>query len=106
MVEATPPAWKDVCERCGNGFADGESRWIEQRRYTVHTECAQWGLWEQPPYSWKLKELRKQYGAADIEGRARIVRAGQAIRQAQVEWPAHAVDHVRRVLEAVHELGC
>jgi hypothetical protein len=40
MVEATPPTWKDTCERCGDGFAHGEPRWIEQRRYTVHTRCA------------------------------------------------------------------
>jgi hypothetical protein len=64
MVEATPPIWKDAYERCGRGFACGESRWIEQRQYTVHTECAQWELWDTPPYSWKLKELRKQYRQA------------------------------------------
>jgi hypothetical protein len=105
MVEATPATWRDVCEYCGRGFTAGESRWIEQRRYLVHTECAQWELWERPPYSWKLKDLRKQYRAADTEGRARIVRAGQAIRQAQAQWPTHAVDHAQRVLEAVHGLG-
>jgi len=105
MVEATPATWRDLCERCGRGFADGESRWIEQRRYTVHTECAQWELWEQPPYSWKLKELRKQYRAGDAESRARIVQAGQAIRRMQEEWPSHAVEHVQCVLEAVHRLS-
>ena len=105
MVEATPPTWKDVCERCGRGFGDGESRWIEQRRYTVHTECAQWERWEQPPYSWKLRELRKQYREADPQSRARIVQAGQAIRAAQAEWPTHAVEHVECVLAAVRALG-
>jgi hypothetical protein len=105
MVEATLPMWKDTCERCGRGFAAGEPRWIEQRRYTVHTKCAQWQLWPEPPYSWKLKELRKQYRSADVQTRARIVRAGKAIGQAQAEWPAHALEHVRRVLEAVRSLG-
>ena len=71
MVEATPALWRDTCERCGCGFSAGESRWIEQRRYTVHTGCAQWELWAEPPYSWKLKELRKQYRAAQPGQRAR-----------------------------------
>jgi hypothetical protein len=97
MVEATPATWRDVCEGCGRGFNAGESRWIEQRRYTVHTACADWTTWEQPPYSWKLKELRKQYRAARPEQRARIAEAGRAIRQAQAHWPAHAVEHVQRV---------
>jgi hypothetical protein len=105
VVEATPPTWKDTCERCGQGFGDRESRWIEQRRYTVHTQCAQWQLWEQPPYSWKLNALRKQYRQANAVERARIVKAGQAIQQAQAEWPTRAVEHVQRVLEAVRELG-
>ncbi len=104
MVEATPSTWKDVCERCGKGFDAGEARWVEQRQRTVHTECAQWQLWEQPPYSWKLRELRKQYRDADNERRARIVTAGQAIRRAQAEWPNHALHHVQQVLEAVHSL--
>ena len=105
MVEATPSTWSELCAHCGRGFRDDESRWIEQRRYTVHTECADWELWEQPPYSWKLKELRKQYRQADPKQRTRIVRAGKAIRAAQAEWPIHAVEHVKRVLEAVHSLG-
>lgn len=105
MVEATPPAWKDVCEHCGRGFGDDEPRWVELRRYTVHTECAQWQLWERPPYSWKVKELRKQYRHADAESRARIVQAGNAIREAQVRWPVHAVEHVNRVLAAVRALS-
>jgi hypothetical protein len=105
MVEATPATWRDVCEGCGRGFNAGESRWIEQRRFTVHTECADWTTWEQPPYSWKLRELRKQYRAADVESQARIVQAGQAIRRAQAEWPTHATAHVQRVLEAVRGLG-
>jgi hypothetical protein len=105
MVEATPATWRDVCERCGRGFDPGESRWIEQRRYTVHTECADWSTWAEPPYSWKLKELRKQYRNGDTESRVRIVRAGQAIRAAQAEWPARAVEHVRRVLVAVRGLA-
>ena len=105
MAEASSHKWRDTCERCGRGFSAGESRWIEQRQYTVHTHCAQWELWEQPPYSWKLKELRKAYGQADTQSRARIVKAGQAIRAAQAEWPSHAVEHVQRVLEAVHRLA-
>jgi hypothetical protein len=104
MVEATPSKWKDSCERCGRGFGGGEPRWVEQRRYTVHTHCADWTKWEQPPYSWKLKELRKQYRQADPSDRARIVKAGKAIRAAQSQWPTHAVEHVQRVLEAVHQL--
>lgn len=105
MVEATPPTWKDVCERCGRGFGEREPRWIEQRRYTVHTGCADWSKWEQPPYSWKLKELRRQYRRADPAERTRIVKAGKAIRAAQAQWPAHAEEHVQRVLKAVRELG-
>jgi hypothetical protein len=105
MVEATPATWRDVCERCEHAFDPGESRWIEQRQYTVHTACADWSTWEQPPYSWKLKELRKQYRQADSESRSRIVQAGQAIRAMQAEWPSHAVEHVQRVIEAVRELG-
>lgn len=105
MVEATPATWRDVCERCGHGFDPDESRWIEQRRHTVHTRCADWSQWEQPPYSWKLKELRKAYRSADAQRRARIVKAGRAIREAQAQWPTHAVEHVERVLEAVRGLG-
>ena len=105
MVEASPATWRDVCERCGHGFGPGESRWIEERRYLVHTRCADWAKWEQPPYSWKLKELRKVYRSADADSRARIVKAGQAIRTAQAEWPAHAAKHVQRVLEAVRALS-
>ena len=104
MVEATPALWRDTCERCGHGFAPGESRWVEQRSGLVHTECAQWKLWTEPPYSWKLKELRKQYRAAQPEQRARIAEAGRAIRQAQAHWPTHAAEHVRRVLEALQQL--
>ena len=37
MVEATPSAWRDICERCGRGFGEREPRWVEERRYTVHT---------------------------------------------------------------------
>jgi len=105
MVEASSHDWRDVCERCGHGFEPGESRWIEQRRFTVHTRCADWSKWEQPPYSWKLRELRKQYRSADAQSRARIVKAGRAIRHAQAQWPTHAVQHVEHVLEAVRELG-
>ena len=105
MVEATPARWRDICERCGHGFGPGESRWIEQRRLTVHTGCADWSKWEQPPYSWKLKELRKAYRLADAQSRARIVKAGRAIRHAQAQWPTHAVEHVERVLDAVRGLG-
>ena len=71
----------------------------------MHTRCADWSKWEQPPYAWKLKELRKAYRQANAAERARIVRAGKAIRRAQGEWPAHAVEHVQRVLEAVRGLG-
>ena len=104
MVEATPSTWKDVCARCGRGFGEREPRWVEQRRYTVHTHCADWSKWERPPYSWKLKELRKRYRQADTPERARIVKAGRAIRRAQAEWPTQAMQHVQRVLEAVHAL--
>jgi hypothetical protein len=79
----------------------GEER-IEQRRYCVHTRCADWSKWEQPPYSWKLKEFRKQYRSADAQSRAGIVKAGRAIRHAQAQWLTHAVQHV---LEAVRGLG-
>jgi hypothetical protein len=105
MVEASSHDWRDVCERCGHGFEPGESRWIEERRYTVHTGCADWSQWAEPPYSWKLKELRKAYRSADAQSRARIVNAGQTIRAAQTEWPVYAVEHVERVLEAVRALG-
>lgn len=105
MVEATPPTWKDTCERCGRGFGAGESRWIEQRRYTVHTRCADWTKWKQPPYWWKLKELRRKYREAGPDQRVRIVQAGQAIRAAQSAWPVRAQEHVERVLEAVHRLA-
>ena len=104
MVEATPARWRDICERCGHGFDPRESSWIEQRRFTVHTRCADWSKWEQPPYSWKLRELRKAYRLADAQSRARIVKAGRAIREAQAQWPTHAVQHVERVLEAVRNL--
>lgn len=72
MVEASAHKWQDVCERCGHGFEPGESRWIEQRRYTVHTACADWKLWERPPYSWKLKELRRAYRSADWSSPASV----------------------------------
>jgi hypothetical protein len=71
----------------------------------VHTQCADWSKWAEPPYAWKLKELRKQYRQADAESRARIVKAGKTIRAAQAQWPTHAVAHVERVLEAVRGLG-
>jgi len=102
MAEASSHDWRDICERCGHGFEPGESRWIEQRRFTVHTRCADWSKWEQPPYSWKLRELRKAYRQAPAEQRARIVKAGRAIRRAQAQWHAHAVEHV---LKAVRGLG-
>ena len=105
MVEATPAVWRDVCERCGHGFADGESRWVEQRQHTVHTRCADWSKWEQPPYSWKLKELRRAYRQADARERARIVKASKAIRRAQSRWPSDAAQHVERLLDAVRALG-
>ena len=105
MVEATPAPWRDTCHRCGRGFDASESRWVEQRQHTVHTRCADWSTWEQPPYSWKLKELRRAYRQADVTERARIVKAGQAIRRAQSQWPSGAVQHVERVLEAVRALA-
>ena len=61
MVEATPPIFEDRCRHCGKGFEPGESRWVEQRSYMVHTRCARWETWESLPYLWKLKELRKRY---------------------------------------------
>jgi hypothetical protein len=105
MVEATPATWRDVCDRCGRGFGPAESRWIQERRFLVHTRCADWSKWDEPPYSWKLKELRKQYREADPQSRARIVKAGKAIRAAQEQWPVRAVEHVQRVLDAVRALG-
>ena len=105
MVEATPAPWRDTCHRCGRGFGPSESRWVEQRQHTVHTRCADWSTWEQPPYAWKLKELRRAYRQADVSERARIVKAGTAIRRAQSQWPSDAVRHVERVLEAVRALG-
>ena len=105
MAEATPAPWPDTCHRCGHGFEPGESRWIEQRRYTVHTRCADWSKWEQLPYSWKLRELRKQYRSGDAQSRVRIVKAGRGIRRAQAQWPSGAAEHVERVLEAVRGLG-
>jgi hypothetical protein len=105
MVEATPSSWHERCEHCGGEFAADEPRWIEGRRYTVHTECAKWELWDAPPYAWKLKELRKQYRQAPPEERARIVHAGKAIRRMQAEWPKHAESHVRSVREAMRQLG-
>ena len=104
MVEATPPKWKDTCERCGRSFDDREPRWVEQRQYTVHTGCADWSKWNEPPYSWTLEELRRQYRQADAADRARIVNAGKAIRAAQSGWPSHAAEHVERVLVAVRNL--
>ena len=89
----------------GRGFDPTESRWSEQRQHTVHTRCADWSKWEQPPYSWKLKELRRACRQADVNERVRIVKAGKAIRRAQSQWPAHAQEHVQRVLEAVRGLG-
>ena len=71
----------------------------------MHTHCADWSKWAEPPYSWKLKELRRQYREADATERVRIVKAGQAIRAAQSRWPTHAVEHVQRVLEALRALG-
>ena len=68
MAEATPADWRDTCEHCGRAFDASEPRWLEQRRYFVHTECARWERWETPPYVWKLKELRKQYRVASVRG--------------------------------------
>lgn len=105
MVEATPSCWHERCEHCGRNFSAGEPRWIERRRYAVHTECANWALWDAPPYAWKLKELRKQYRTAATEERARIVHAGKAIRQMQSDWPDDARAHVERVWRAVQALA-
>ena len=49
----------------------------------------------------QLRIVEEQLGSE----RARIVKAGKAIRAAQANWPAHAVEHVERVLEAVRALG-
>jgi len=105
MAEATPPDWRDTCEHCRRAFDASEPRWLEQRRYFVHTECARWDRWETPPYLWKLKELRKRYRDAAPEERGTIVRAGRAIRQMEAVWPADAAKHVRRVLVAVRRVG-
>ncbi|MGB5349944.1 MAG: hypothetical protein WBN10_10105 [Polyangiales bacterium] len=80
-------------------------RWLEQRRYFVHTECARWERWETPPYVWKLKELRNRYRDADPDERASIAKAGHAIREMEAMWPDHAAAHVNRVLVAVRRVG-
>lgn len=105
MVEATPSSWNERCQRCGRGFGPSEPRWIERRRDTVHTECANWELWDVPPYAWKLKELRRQYRVASPDERARIVSAGKAIRRMQAEWPSNAKIHVERVRRAVQAIA-
>ena len=104
MVEATPPDWPDTCEHCGRAFDVNEPRWLEQRRYFVHTECARWDRWNKPPYLWKLKELRKRYRDASPEERVRLVRAGRAIREMEAMWPVDAPAYVNRVLAAVRQL--
>ena len=104
MAEATPPDWRDTCEHCGRAFDASEPRWLEQRRYFVHTECARWDRWEKPPYLWKLKELRNRYRDANSEERVSIARAGRVIREMEAMWPVDAPAHVRRVLAAVHRL--
>lgn len=105
MAEATPPDWHDTCEHCGRAFEASEPRWLEQRRYFVHTECARWELWEKPPYVWKLKELRKRYRIASAEERGSIVRAGCAIREMEAMWTLDAQAHVSRVLAALRRVG-
>jgi hypothetical protein len=105
MAEATPPDWRDTCEHCGHTFDAGEPRWLEQRRYFVHTECARWELWGRPPYLWKLKELRKRYRDAGADERRGLVRAARAIREMKGAWPVNAAEHVNRVLEAVRSVG-
>ena len=105
MAEATSPEWPDTCAHRGRGFDAGESLWLEQRRYFVHTECASWAFWEEPPYVWKLKELRKRYREAGAAERERLVRAGRAIRQMEAAWPDRAAEHVGRVLVAVRKVG-
>ena len=77
MAEATPADWRDTCEHCGRAFDVSEPRWLEQRRYFVHTECARWERWKTPPYVWKLKELRKRYRDASAEERPSIAHAGR-----------------------------
>ena len=86
MAEATPADWRDTCEHCGRAFDAGEPRWLEQRRYFVHTECARWELWEKPPYVWKLKETgsgtytvhRADVTVGEIAGSDIVVREGLA----------------------------
>ena len=104
MAEGTPPDWRDTCEHCGGGFGAGEPRWLEQRRYFVHTRCAHWELWEDPPYVWKLKQLRRRYRGADGDERKRLARARQSIQEMQAVWPDDAAEHVGRALAAVLEL--
>jgi len=104
MAEATPADWRNTCEHCRQGFSLGEARWLEQRRYFVHTRCARWELWETPPYVWKLKELRRRYRAACGEERERLAVAGQAIRAMEASWPTAAASHVEDVLAAVKGL--
>ncbi|MEM9727743.1 MAG: hypothetical protein AAF997_04105 [Myxococcota bacterium] len=103
MAEPTPHNWPDSCRHCGRRFKTGEPRWLEQRRYFVHTECARWHLWETPPYVWALKDLRKRYRQAGTEERARIAHAGAAIREMERAWPANAAERVARVAEALRD---
>jgi hypothetical protein len=104
MAEAIPPDWRDTCEHCGRAFDASEPRWLEQRRYFVHTECARWERWEKPPYLWKLKELRNRYRDANPEERGSIAHAGRTIREMEAMWPDNAPAHVSRVLAAVRRL--
>ena len=93
------PGFGETCGVCGQSV-DGQTYWIEDRSYPVHTRCRNWSVVEKPPYLWLLVTLRKQYGQATGKRRERILEAGRAIREMEREWPRNAVMHVERVVEA------
>ena len=105
MAEPTPPDWCDRCRHCEREFAPGETRWLEQRAYLVHTECAQWHLWETPPYVWALDDLRRRYRAADELERSSIADAGTLIRSMERAWPNDAAAYVSRVVAALRRIA-
>ena len=92
------PGFGNTCGVCGHSI-DGQTYWIEDHKYPVHTHCRDWSRVD-PPYLWLLKTLRKQYRDATGKRRERIVEAGRAIQEMEREWPRNAVKHVERVVEA------
>lgn len=98
MLDCTP-GFGNTCGVCGETI-DGQTYWIEDRRYPVHTRCRDWSKAE-PPYLWMLKTLRKEYREATGKRRERIEAAGKAILAMKRSWPTDAVAHVERVVDAV-----